>query len=309
MNILRPERFNDLVGQEELLESLKIAVVSSNQRDAALNHCLFHGPPGLGKTTLANALANELNVDIQVANGANLRTVSKLLPLLWKMVANPARYRRSILFIDEIHRITNLVEEFLYPVMEDFRLDISVEGKKGQVGEVISEQLPEFTLVGATTEMGSLAAPFRDRFKLKFPLRLYDPEELVILLINNAKKLEVPIGQEGLTTIAKSSRGTPRIANGLLEWIRDYGIAKRVSRLSASHVERALALRGIGLDGSTENDRLYLDFLLKNGGGPVGVDSICSGINVDIETVKSTIEPWLIQHHKIIKTKGGRKLI
>ena len=299
MNELRPSRFNSLIGQKRLLESLMISVQSANNRNTALNHTLFSGPPGLGKTTLANALANELGVDIQTANGANLRSIKSIVPYIMRVK------ERSVLFIDEIHRMTKLAEEFLYPIMEDFKLDMAVEGETPDGGSVISIPIPKFTIVGATTEPGALSAPFRDRFKLKFTLELYDVPTLTELVGNNCNKLRVPLTDPAKTMLAKASRGTPRIANGLLEWIRDYRIAKSLSIVSEDDLEASLSMRGIGLDGSTENDRRYLDFLKKQK-GPVGVSTISSSLNIDRETIEEVVEPFLLQQGKISKTTKGR---
>lgn len=293
MNSLRPTRFKDLVGQSKLVDALKISVDSANARGDALNHCLFSGSAGLGKTTLSEALANELGVDIQIANGANLRSIKNLLPYLTRATD------RSIIFIDEIHRMTTLVEEFMYPVMEDFKLNMT-DGE-----EVISIDLPKFTIVGATTEAGSLAAPLRDRFKLKFTLELYDELSLSCLIENNCKKLNVSMSDDAIFSLASVSRGTPRIANGLLEWVRDYQIAKGLNEVSQGNLLDSLAMRGIDPDGSTENDRKYLNFIRKQK-SPVGVNTIASSININKDTITNVIEPFLLQNNLIIKTSKGR---
>ena len=299
MNNLRPSRFENLIGQDKLLESLKISVASAKKRKDSLNHCLLSGPPGLGKTTLAMALANELGVSIQVANGANLRSIKSILPYVMKVG------ERSVLFIDEIHRMTNLVEEFLYPIMEDFKLDMSVEGKKANDGEVISIPLPKFTIVGATTEAGSLSAPLRDRFKLKFTLELYDQQSLSCLIKQNCQKLNVRVSNGAVFALAKVSRGTPRIANGLLEWIRDYQIAKGLKIVSEGDLVDALAMRGVDPDGSTKQDRKYLNFLKKQN-APVGIDTIVSSTNINKDTILNVIEPFMFQTGKVLKTSKGR---
>tara|TARA_Y100000592_G_scaffold28506_1_gene45296 strand:+ start:31 stop:924 length:894 start_codon:yes stop_codon:yes gene_type:complete len=293
MNELRPSNFANLIGQDKLVNSLNISVLSANKRNDSLNHCLFSGPAGLGKTTLSNALANELGSDIQVANGANLRSIKNVIPYLMRV------NNRSVLFIDEIHRMTKLVEEFLYPVMEDFKIDMS-DGE-----EVISVQIPKFTLVGATTEAGVLSAPLRDRFKLKFTLELYDELSLATLIESNSKKLKIEMSDDAVFSLAKASRGTPRIANGLLEWVRDYRIAKGLKVITQSDLVASLSMRGIHTDGSTEQDRKYLNFL-KTQKNPVGLDTIVSSINVNKDTVLNVIEPFLLQSGKILKTSKGR---
>ena len=247
MNELRPSNFANLIGQDKLVNSLNISVLSANKRNDSLNHCLFSGPAGLGKTTLSNAL----------------------------------------------------VEEFLYPVMEDFKIDMS-DGE-----EVISVQIPKFTLVGATTEAGVLSAPLRDRFKLKFTLELYDELSLATLIESNSKKLKIEMSDDAVFSLAKASRGTPRIANGLLEWVRDYRIAKGLKVITQSDLVASLSMRGIHTDGSTEQDRKYLNFL-KTQKNPVGLDTIVSSINVNKDTVLNVIEPFLLQSGKILKTSKGR---
>jgi len=241
---------------------------------------------------------------MKVVMGSNIKCFKDILSTLVNIQEG------EVLFIDEIHRVNKRIAESLYTVMEDFTIDIPMAGAaKGDDPEIMHIELPKFTMIGATTNAGMLTGPLLTRFKLKFTLELYDLTDLTDLLEKNAVKEKITIDRGGLEAIAKASRGTPRIANALLEWVRDYGIAKAISSLTEGHVDAALAMREIGKDGSTKTDRLYLDFLKKRGGGPVGVDSICSGINVDNDTVMSTIEPWLIQQNLIIKTRGGRQLI
>lgn len=299
MNELRPTRFKNLIGQDKLIESMQISVSSANKRNDALNHVLLYGAPGLGKTTLANALANELGVDIQTANGANLRSVKSVAPYVMRV------QERSILFIDEIHRMTKLSSEFLYPIMEDFKLDMALESDDPQSGEVISMPIPKFTLVGATTEPGMLPAPFLDRFKLKYTLELYNDEDLTELVIINCHKLKTNMTRGAAKMLARASRGTPRIANGLLEWCRDYRIAKDLPHMSEADMKAALTMRGIGLDGSTENDRKYMEFL-KRQKKPVGIDTISSSLNIDRQTLEEVVEPFLLRNQLIIKTSRGR---
>ena len=293
----RPTKFSELIGQKELIEALSISVKSAKIRQDALGHVLFAGPPGLGKTTLSTALANELGVDIKIANGATFRSPKTIIPYLLELKEN------SILFIDEIHRMTKIAEEFLYPVMEDFKLDITIE--KGKENKVVSMPLPKFTMVGATTEAGSLSAPLRDRFKLRFELELYDVETLSTLIDVNCQKLNVTMKDSVVSRLAGASRGTPRIANSLLEWVRDYKVAHDLQSVSAETLESALAMRGIGMDGTTKQDRAYLEFLYQQD-KPVGLRTIASAINIEVETVENMIEPFLIRKGLIAKTSGGR---
>jgi|TARA_R100001163_G_C5048796_1_gene185784 Holliday junction DNA helicase RuvB len=303
-NILRPTRLDDLIGQNEIIDNLKISIASVKSRSAVLQHCLFYGGAGLGKTTLARALANELNVSIEIANGAAISQNKDIIPYLMKM------QRGSILFIDEIHRMNTKVQEYMLTVIEDFRLDIVVPSTKTTQGETITMELPKFTLLGATTEMGELVQPFLDRFKLKHYMRPYEPSELAELIVGNAKKLNVCISQDGMETIANASRGTPRISNSLLEWVRDYGIAKGISSLNKSEVTEALIMQGIDEKGMTPMDRNYLKALKKlSDGSAVGVNTLCSCLNIDRKTLEQKIEPFLIRNGYIRKTPKGRVLI
>ncbi len=298
MNDLRPSDLSGILGQTNVIEALNISIVSANARNTCLDHTLFYGPAGTGKTTLSNAIASEMGCSIQVANGANLRSIKNLIPYVMRVEPN------SILFIDEIHRMTNIVEEFLYPVMEDFKVDMSVSTKDMQ-GETISMDLPQFTLIGATTEFGSLSKPLIDRFKHKHTLKLYNHIELRKIVDANTEKLDLSISDKGCDFVTKISRGTPRIVNAHLEWLRDYQIAHAIQRLSESDVEDAMGIREIDREGYTEMDRKYLK-ALKNSPRPLGVETICSMTGIDRETIEGIIEPWLLQSGKIIKTPKGR---
>lgn len=293
----RPTKFSELIGQEELIKALSVSVKSARVRQDALGHALFYGPPGLGKTTLSTALANELGVDIKIANGATFRSPKAIIPYLMELKPN------SILFIDEIHRMTKIAEEFLYPVMEDFKLDIVMDDKKKD--SIMSMQLPKFTMIGATTEVGSLSAPLRDRFKLTFELELYDWKTMAKLLYNSAKKLNVKIAKDAVIMLAKASRGTPRIGNSLLEWVRDWQVAYSLDTLTKECASQALKIKGIGKDGSTKQDRKYYQYISKQE-KPVGVRTIASALNIDLETIENVIEPFLIRCGLIAKTSGGR---
>ena len=303
-NTLRPTRLDDLIGQNEIIDNLKISIASVKSRSAVLQHCLFYGGAGLGKTTLARALANELGVSIEIANGAAISQNKDIIPYLMKME------RGSLLFIDEIHRMNRKVQEYMLTVIEDFRLDIVIPATKTTQGETVTMNLPKFTLVGATTEMGELVQPFLDRFKLKHYMRPYEASELAELINGNAKKLNVEISEDGMETIAKASRGTPRISNSLLEWVRDYGIAKGIVGLQKSQITEALMMQGIDEQGMTPMDRNYLKALKKlSNGSPIGVNTLCSSLNIDRKTVEQKIEPFLIRNGYISKTPKGRILL
>jgi len=297
MMSFRPANFSEIIGQEHLVKALKISVDSANRRGCALGHTVFSGPPGLGKTTLANALANELGVELKVVNGATFRKPKVVIPYLMKMK------ERQVLFIDEIHRMTKITEEFLYPVMEDFKLNVLM-GKDN----ILSMELPKFTIMGATTEIGSLSPPLRDRFKLNFTLELYSDQNLSLLISENSKRLGVNIDKEVIISIARASRGTPRIANSLLEWVRDYAISKNLRIVNIEHLHSALSIRKIGLDGSTENDRKYMDFLEKQK-TPIGINTIASSLNIETETIKDVIEPFLLRSGLIMISSRGRSAV
>ena len=298
MNKLRPTNLSGILGQTQVIDALKISIKSSKIRGDNLHHTLFYGPPGTGKTTLANAIASEMGCQIQIANGANLRSIKNLIPYVMRIEPN------SILFIDEIHRMTNIVEEFLYPVMEDFKVDMSVP-TKDIAGETISIDIPSFTLIGATTEFGSLSKPLIDRFSHKHTLKLYNKVDLRQIVDHNSNKLNLKMSDSAADFVTTVSRGTPRIANANLEWLRDYQIAEGHSALSESHVEDAMAIRGIDAEGLTDMDRVYLK-TLQNRSEPIGIDTLSSMTGIDKDTIESIIEPWLLQNNKIMKTSKGR---
>ena len=298
MNTLRPSKLSDILGQKQVINVLNVNIKSAKHREDCLPHTLFYGPPGTGKTTLANAIANEMGCSIQVANGANLRTIKNLIPYIMRIEEH------SILFIDEIHRMTKIVEEFLYPVMEDYKVDMSVAGKD-MIGETISIEVPKFTLAGATTEYGSLSKPLIDRFEHKHTLKLYNNIDLKQIVDYNSIKLNLKMSDNAAKFVTRVSRGTPRIANSLLQWLRDYRIAQGLESLSEGDVEAAMGMKGIDSEGMTEVDRKYLK-LLRKSGQPLGINTISSIIGMDKETIEGIIEPWLLSNGKIIKTSKGR---
>ena len=298
MNTLRPSKLSDILGQKQVINVLNVNIKSAKHREDCLPHTLFYGPPGTGKTTLANAIANEMGCSIQVANGANLRTIKNLIPYIMRIEEH------SILFIDEIHRMTKIVEEFLYPVMEDYKVDMTVAGKD-MIGETISIDVPKFTLAGATTEYGSLSKPLIDRFEHKHTLKLYNNIDLKQIVDYNSIKLNLNMSDNAAKFVTRVSRGTPRIANSLLQWLRDYRIAQGLESLSEGDVEAAMGMKGIDSEGMTEVDRKYLKVLRKSG-QPLGINTISSIIGIDKETIEGIIEPWLLPNGKIIKTSKGR---
>lgn len=292
MNIVRPTNFNSIIGQSEVIKRLSICVEACNKTGSVLPHVLIDGPPGLGKTTMANALASEMNVNLYTCNAANIRSIKNILPYIMGIAP------RSVLFIDEIHRLPKIVEEFLYPIMEDFILNISVENK------VESIDLPMFTIVGATTSGGSLSQPLYDRFCIKEHLTFYTVDELAKLAELNAKKLGLMIGQDELNNIAKRSKGTPRILNSRLQWYRNFVLTNDKKYT----VDEIFDMQGIDQYGLDTYDRLYLDILRKNRGTPVGLKSISSLTGIAIETIENSIEPYMVRMGYIIRTQKGRIL-
>jgi holliday junction DNA helicase RuvB len=290
-NYTRPTTFEDIVGQKDVLKRLKINASGCKISNSVMPHVLIDGPPGLGKTTIAGAIANELGSEIYTCNAANIRSVKNIMPYL--LGINP----RSILFIDEIHRLPKLVEEFLYPIMEDFKMSISSENSTEEM------DIPQFTLVGATTNGGSLSQPFYDRFTIKEHLSFYSPDELAKLagLVLGDGALE--LSSDDLIEIAKRSKGTPRILKSRIKWYENY-------ILSVGHddIDTIFETQGIDKHGMDVYDRLYVETLEKNIGNPLGLKSISSITGIAIETIENSIEPYLVREGYVVRTQKGRVL-
>lgn len=288
-NHIRPTTFKDIIGQEEAIKRLKINSMGCKLSNSVMPHVLIDGPPGLGKTTIAGAIANELDVEIYNCNAANLRSVKSITPYLMGM--SP----RAVLFIDEIHRLPKLVEEFLYPVMEDFKMTITVEETTEEI------DIPKFTLVGATTSGGSLSQPFYDRFTIKEHLNFYSESELAKLARSNLQKMGLSISDNDMIEIAKRSKGTPRILNARLNWYKNY-----VLSVGKDTVDNIFNAQGIDKYGMDVYDRLYMQALEKNIANPLGLKSISSLTGIAIETIENSIEPYLVREGYVIRTQKGR---
>ena len=298
---LRPLSFDDFAGQDALLENLKIFVAAANQREEALDHTLFHGPPGLGKTTLAHILAHELGVGIKLTSGPVLDKPGDLAGLLTNLK------ERDILFIDEIHRLSPIVEEYLYSAMEDYKIDIMIE--TGPNARSVQISLNPFTLVGATTRSGLLTAPMRARFGITNRLEYYSTELLSTIVERSASILKVPIAPNAAIEIAGRSRGTPRIANGLLRRVRDFAQIKNEGKIDLEITRYALQALNVDAHGLDEMDNKILTTLIdKFKGGPVGISTLATAVSENGETIEEVYEPFLIQQGFIVRTPRGREV-
>lgn len=297
---LRPQYFNQYIGQESLIRKLRIAVEAARQRNEPVEHVLLHGPPGLGKTTLAHIIANEAKAQVHVANGAALTKGADLAGILTKLQPG------DILFIDEIHRLPAVVEEYLYPAMEDFKIDITLDA--GMHARTISMPLPAFTLVGATTRMGLLTGPMRGRFGLPLNLQFYAPESLHEILRQNAAQLKLKPDDKALWEIAQRSRGTPRIANRLLRRVRDFSAVEKKGDFTLEVAREALKLEGIDSLGLDDQDRTVLKTLIEvYAGGPAGIEAVAATMGEETDTLVDVIEPYLLQQKFLTRTRQGRR--
>ncbi|MCP4883555.1 MAG: Holliday junction branch migration DNA helicase RuvB [Flavobacteriales bacterium] len=298
---LRPLSFDDFAGQDQILENLKIFVEAANQRDEALDHTLFHGPPGLGKTTLAHIIANELQANIKVTSGPVLDKPGDLAGLLTNLG------ERDVLFIDEIHRLSPVIEEYLYSAMEDYKIDIMIES--GPNARSVQINLEPFTLIGATTRSGLLTAPMRARFGISSRLQYYSTELLTHIIQRSSKILKVPNSMEASIEIAGRSRGTPRIANALLRRVRDFAQIKGDGNIDINIAKYALNALNVDQHGLDEMDNKILTTIIdKFKGGPVGISTLATAVGENAETIEEVYEPFLIQEGFIMRTPRGREV-
>jgi holliday junction DNA helicase RuvB len=297
---LRPPTLGEYVGQKKVVEKLSIALEAAKRRGEPAEHALFYGPPGLGKTTLAYIIANAMGSRITTTSGPALERTGDLMGILTNLNEG------DILFIDEIHRLPANIEEFLYPAMEDFKVDFVVD--KGMFAKTINVPLKRFTLIGATTRAGSLSAPLRNRFGLFYHLEFYDVDELRQIVLRSARILGAKIEESGASEIARRARGTPRIANRLLRRVRDFAEVKASGELSAEVARDALKLEGVDSLGLDDLDRSFLSTIVKlYHGGPVGVEALAATLNEEVDTLVDMVEPYLLQQGFISRTKTGRK--
>jgi holliday junction DNA helicase RuvB len=296
---LRPTRLADMIGQREVIEQLLIALDAARKRNEPLAHILFDGPPGLGKTTFATVIPRELGVNVEFASGPSLKAPKDAVPYLTNATEG------SVLFIDEIHRIPKAVEEYLYTAMEDFRIDMVLGD--GINARTYSLPLNRFTMIGATTRAGLLSGPLRDRFPIRHHLGFYSVEELTAIVRRNSTKLGMKMDQQAAIEVARRSRGTPRIANNRLLWVRDFADSRAGGNVDLATTQAALKMAGIDLLGLDLQDRKYLDTLIRFfGGGPTGIEAIAHTMNVAVDTLTDEVEPFLLRSELIMRSPRGR---
>ena len=296
---LRPKLMDEMVGQQDVIERLRIAIEAAQQRGEPLGHLLFDGPPGLGKTTFATVIPAEMGTSVQMANGAGLKAPKDLLPYLTNLSEG------SVLFIDEIHRVPKSVEEYLYTAMEDFRIDIVLG--EGVNARTLNYEIQPFTLIGATTRAGMLSAPLRDRFQIREHLGWYTQSELREIILRNSVKLKIEVDKDSAMVIANRSRSTPRLANNRLLWVRDYAQSKTNGIVDEQITAAALDMIGIDSLGLDKQDRNYLDTLIRIfAGGPTGLEAIAHTMNVSSDTLEDEVEPFLLRSELMVRTRRGR---
>ena len=297
---LRPQRFAQYIGQPTLIRKLRIAVDAAQGRGEPVEHVLLHGPPGLGKTTLAHVVANEMGAQVHVTNGPALTKGADLVGILTKL------NQGDVLFIDEIHRLPAIVEEYLYPAMEDFKVDVTIDA--GMHARTITMPIPPFTLIGATTRIGLLTGPMRSRFGIVNHIEFYTPDALHEILKANARLLKLDAQDDALWELAHRSRGTPRIANRLLRRVRDFAAVEAKGKPTLKVTQQALELEGIDAKGLDEQDRGFLRILIETyDGGPAGIEAIGASMGEEVETLVDVIEPYLLQTGFVTRTRQGRR--
>ena len=299
--VLRPKKMSEMIGQREVYNRLEISIRAAQKRKEPLGHILLDGPPGLGKTTFATCIPRELGVPMQTGNGATLKSPKDILPYLTNAEEG------SVLFIDEIHRMPKTVEEFLYPAMEDFRIDIVIG--EGVGARTVNMALKRFTLIGATTRTGLISAPLRDRFQIQEHLDFYNFDELAVIVHRSAGKLNIKIEEDAAYEIAVRSRGTPRLANNRLRWVRDYADSKVSAVISLPLTKEAFEIKGIDILGLDPQDKRVLETILRVfRGGPVGLETLAHTLNLEPDTLSDEVEPFLLRSELIIRTPKGRCL-
>jgi Holliday junction DNA helicase RuvB len=297
---LRPQRLTEIVGQRSVAERLFVALTAAKKRNEPLPHILFDGPPGLGKTTFATVLHNELGVELNLTSGPALDKKMDVMPYLTNASEG------SILFIDEIHRLPKTVEEFIYPVMEDFRVDVVLG--EGMSARTINLPLKRFTIIGATTRSGMLSGPLRDRFHMHEHLEFYDVEDLAKIVTTNAAKLRTTITEDAAWELAQRSRGTPRLANTRLRWVRDFATARADGNVTLPIARDALEMQEVDIEGMDKQDRRYLETLVQVfRGGPTGAEALAATMNIAVDTITDEVEPYLLRRHFIVRTSRGRR--